>query len=273
MKVASRNITSWLIAATFTSGAASVSAQVDESNVAIEDDIAAAESPANVMQLLVIDPYAELRTGPGRGFPIFYAVEQGESIEIIARRPGWFEVRTVTGQTGWTSTRELSRTMLASGAPADIPSVSHGDYLRSSWQLGMRSGSFVDGVLDGSDTFTAVAGYRFTSWLGLELELGKVFNNDVRGTTYGINAVIEPLSHWKVSPWLSVGVGNLDIDSQPKLVPLSIDSADFDSYSIGGNYYLGRNFLIQTSYRWYSIDADIRTERVQSWNLGFSAFF
>lgn len=229
--------------------------------------------PAGAMHLLVIDPYAELRTGPGRGYPIFYAVEQGESIQVIARRPGWFEVRTENGQTGWTSTRELSRTMQASGAPADLPSVSYGDYLQRNWQVGMRSGTFIDGELDGSDSFSAVAGYRINSWLGLELELGKILNNDVRGTTYGLNALFEPFSHWPISPFLSLGVGTMDIDSQPKLVPLSIDSADFETYSLGSNYYLGRNFLIQASFRWHSIDAEQQTERTQSWSIGFNAFF
>lgn len=271
MKIASRNIKSWVLGVAWATAAVSASAQFDEADVVSGTDTP--ESSANIMQLLVIDPYAELRTGPGRGYPIFYAVEQGESIEVIARRPGWFEVRTNTGQTGWTSTRELSRTMLASGAPADLPSVSYGDYLRRSWQVGLRSGTFVDGELDGSDTFSAVAGYRVNSWLGLELEVGKIFNNDVRGTSYGLNALVEPFSYWRLSPFVSLGIGSLDIDSQPKLVPLSIDSADFETYSIGSNYYLGRNFLIQASYRWQSIDADFDTERVESWSIGFNAFF
>lgn len=271
MKVTSRNITSWLLAAAVAAASVAASGQVAESDVLVDEG--APEPAVNIMQLLVIDPYAELRTGPGRGYPIFYAVEQGESIELIARRPGWFEVRAQAGQTGWTSARELSRTMLASGAPADLPSVSYGDYLRHSWQVGIRSGSFVNGVLDGSDTFSAIAGYRINSWLGAELELGKIFNNDVRGTIYGLNAVIEPFSSWRLSPFVSLGIGKLDIDSQPKLLPLSIDSADYETYSLGSNYYLGRNFLIQANYRWHSIDADRDTERVESWNIGFNAFF
>lgn len=271
MKVSPGTIKSWLMAAAFAVSTLSASAQVEGPAAVVSSELPVAG--ANIMELLVIDPYAELRTGPGRGYPIFYAVEQGESIQVVARRPGWFEVRTANGQTGWTSARELSRTMLASGAPADLPSVSYGDYLRRSWQVGIRSGTFVDGELDGSDTFSAVVGYRINSWLGIELEVGKIFNNDVRGTSYGLNAVIEPFNYWRLSPFISLGLGELDIDSQPKQVPLSIDSADFETYSLGGNYYLGRNFLIQASYRWHSIDADVDTERVQSWSIGFNAFF
>lgn len=236
-------------------------------------------APANsnddkpVMRLTVIDPYAEIRTGPGRGYPVFYAVEQGEVIEVLTRRPGWYEVRAGSGQTGWTSTSELSRTMQASGAPADLPSVSYGDYLKRSWRVGFRSGEFTSGELDGADTFSVMGGYKLFSWLELEGELGKMYGNEIRGDYYAFNVLVEPFSQWRVSPFLSLGAGSMDIDSQPKLVPLEIDSSDFQTYSLGGNYYIGRNFVIQGAYRWYSVDTDLGTERMEAWNLGFSAFF
>lgn len=228
---------------------------------------------AETKQLVVIDPYAELRTGPGRGYPVFYAVEQGETIQVITRRPGWFEIHAGNGRTGWTSATELARTMQASGAPADLPSVSYGDYLQRSWRVGFRSGRFTAGELDGADSFGATAGYRIASWLGVELEMGRVFGNDVRGNYYGFNTLVEPFSHWRLSPFVSIGAGAINIDSQPKLLPLNIDSADFGTASLGVHYYLGRNFLIQGSYRWQTVDADIDTERLESWDLGFSAFF
>lgn len=225
------------------------------------------------MRLTVIDPYAEVRTGPGRGYPVFYAIEQGETIDVITRRPGWYEIRAARGYTGWTSTTELSRTMQASGAPADLPTVSYGDYLKQTWRAGIKSGGFTSGEFDGADTFSATAGYKFYSWLGVELELGKVYGNDIRGTYYGANAFVEPFSQWRLSPFLSFGAGSMDIDSQPKLVPLNIDSSSYETYSVGSNYYLGRNFVVQGSYRWYMVDTDFDTERLESWNIGFSAFF
>lgn len=227
----------------------------------------------SVMRLEVIDPYAEIRTGPGRGYPVFYAVEQGETIEVLTRRPGWYEVRTQSSQTGWTSTSELSRTMQATGAPADLPSVSYGDYLKRSWRAGFRGGQFIQGELDGADTFSLTGGYKLFSWLELEAELGKIYGNEIRGDYYAFNALVEPLSQWRISPFLSLGAGSMDLDSQPKLVPLEIDSSDFETYSAGANYYVGRNFVVQAAYRWYAVDTDLGTERLEAWNVGFSAFF
>lgn len=236
--------------------------------------ISAQESPSEpMMRLTIIDPYAEVRTGPGRGYPVFYAIEQGETIEVITRRPGWFEVRASTGQRGWTSTAELSRTMQATGEPADLPTVGYGDYLSRSWRAGLKTGNFIDGELDGADMFSATAGYRVFSWLGVELELGKVFGIDVRGRFYGFNTMVEPFSRWRISPFISYGVGEMNIDSQPKLVPLNIEKSSYSTYSFGTHYYLGRNFVINGVYRWYTVDTDIDTERVEAWNIGFSAFF
>lgn len=246
---------------------------------AMQQAPAANQEPSNdtdnavALRLTVIDPYAEVRTGPGRGYPVFYAIEQDETIDVLTRRPGWYEIRAANGSTGWTSIAELSRTMQASGAPADLPTVSYGDYLKRTWRAGIKGGGFTSGEFDGADTFSATAGYKFYSWLGMELELGKVYGSDIRGTYYGANAFVEPFSHWRLSPFVSFGVGSMDIDSQPKLVPLNIDSSSYNTYSLGSNYYLGRNFVIQGSYRWYTVDSDIDTERLESWNIGFSAFF
>jgi hypothetical protein len=234
---------------------------------------AADKNTDTALQLEVIDPYAELRTGPGRGYPVSYAVEQGETIELLTQRPGWYQVRAATGRTGWTSTAELSRTMQASGVPADLPSVSFGDYLRRSWQLGMQAGRFTSGDLDGADTFSATAGYKVFGWLELGLELGKFFGNEVRGEFYGFNGLVEPFSESRLSPFLALGVGKMNLDSQPKLVPLEIDSSDYRTYSIGTHYYLGRNFVIQGSYRRFVVDTDVDTERLGAWSLGFNAFF
>ena len=42
------------------------------------------------VQLTVADPYIELHTGPGRGYPVFFVAERGEQIEVIMRRTDWF---------------------------------------------------------------------------------------------------------------------------------------------------------------------------------------
>jgi len=55
----------------------------------------------NVDRVQIADPYIELRTGPGRGFPIFFVAPRNEWIEIELRHTDWFRVRTEDGKTGW----------------------------------------------------------------------------------------------------------------------------------------------------------------------------
>ena len=223
--------------------------------------------------LEVIDPYIEMHSGPGRGYPVFYVIEQGERVDIITRRPGWYEVRTQSGKTGWTTAAQIARTVQTTGEPADLPTVSYGDYLKNSWRVGLSTGQFSSGELQGSELFNFNAGYRPLSWLSVEVEAGKIFGTDIKGNYYGGNLSVEPFSHWIVSPALMAGFGTMEIDSQPKLVPLEIEESDYNHYGLGLNYYLGRNFLFKTEYRSYTVSTDNDNVSVEAWTIGFNSFF
>ncbi|MGI9220457.1 MAG: SH3 domain-containing protein, partial [Woeseiaceae bacterium] len=49
----------------------------------------------------VVEPFLEMHTGPGHGYPIFHTVDRGESIEILMQRTYWYQVRTDRGIVGW----------------------------------------------------------------------------------------------------------------------------------------------------------------------------
>ncbi|WP_075188371.1 SH3 domain-containing protein [Teredinibacter haidensis] len=225
------------------------------------------------LKLQVIDPYADVHSGPGRGYPVFYAVEEGEAIRILAQRPGWYEIRLQNGRTGWVTAAQISRTIQDTGEPADLPTVSYGDYLKNSFRVGFTSGAYTSGELEGADVWSATGGYRANGWLELEGEYGKVYGDDIRGDFYGVNALIEPFSQWQFSPYLVLGVGTMDIDSQPKLIPLEIGKSDFKNYGIGGNYYLGRNFLVKIEYRSHTVSTDDSDVELGAWKIGFNTFF
>ena len=44
----------------------------------------------HTMMIEVIDPFVEMRTGPGRGYPVFNSIEQGETVEVLKRKPDWY---------------------------------------------------------------------------------------------------------------------------------------------------------------------------------------
>ena len=65
----------------------------------------------------MVQPYLELHTGPGRGYPVTQVVARGESVDVLMRRTEWFKVRTERGIEGWASERDLALTTLADGSP------------------------------------------------------------------------------------------------------------------------------------------------------------
>ncbi len=245
--------------------------------------IASADTPKKPVVLEVIDAYAEVHSGPGRGYPVFYTIEQGEKIEILSRRPDWYEIRAENGRIGWTTAGQISRTIQKTGEPADLPSVGYGDYVKNSWVTGFTFGQFADGELQGFDIFSITGGYRFLSWLGADVEFGRFFGSGASGDMTSANIFLEPFSDWKVSPYLSLGTGAMTLGNQPDQPSFKVESSGFNTYGLGASYYLGRNFVIKGEYRSYSINLEKRigttdefeevTESTATWKLGFSTFF
>jgi hypothetical protein len=236
--------------------------------------VQAAESAAeSLLSLEVIDSFVEVRTGPGRGYPVFYVIEQGERVDVLTRRTDWYEVKSESGKVGWATSAQLSRTLQASGEPADLPTVSFGDYQKNNWRVGFAAGEFSNGELEGSDTFSATASYRFFSWGSLEGEWGKVFSSGTAGDFYSLNVLLEPFSRWRFSPELIVGRGKLSLGEQPNLTALGGSDSSFTNYGLGLNYYLGRNFVIRGEYLRYSVSTDNDKVNLDSWKIGFNTFF
>ncbi len=61
----------------------------------------AARADVHYFSVRIAEPYIELHTGPGRGFPVFHVVDRGELVEVIKRRTDWFKLRTAKGKEGW----------------------------------------------------------------------------------------------------------------------------------------------------------------------------
>ena len=58
---------------------------------------AIAETDGEFPTVSVADPYLEMHTGPGRGYPVFHVVDRGEDVAILLRRTDWFKIRAADG--------------------------------------------------------------------------------------------------------------------------------------------------------------------------------
>jgi hypothetical protein len=100
----------------------------------------AVSSAREKLQVFVTEPYLELHTGAGRGYPVFNVVARDASVQVLFRRTDWFKVRTEKGVEGWASQRDMLKTVLADGTPFTfdlgyLPSVRG---RRVPWCLGWR---------------------------------------------------------------------------------------------------------------------------------------
>lgn len=225
------------------------------------------------LEVSVMDPFAEVRTGPGRGYPVIHTVEQGERIELVKQRPGWYQVQTGSGHSGWTSSKEISRTIQATGEPADLPEVGYGDYINRRWWTGFSSGKFLTGDFDSFDIITLVGGYRFNKWISAGFEHGRSYGTDTTGRQYGGIFTIEPFTAWRLSPVLSVGAGRLALDNQPRQVSFNAEDANYYLVGFGASYYIGRQFVVKTEGRYYRAEADENSDNMFSLDFGFITFF
>lgn len=218
--------------------------------------------------LEVTEPYIEMHTGPGRGYPVFNVVEQGETIEIIKRKTDWYKVRSTDEKTGWAKASQLAHTLKPTGVPVDLPEINHGDYLKSRWRVG-----FSGGQVEGANTFSIMAGYRPFSWAGAELEWGQIFDNSVTSDFYGANILVEPIPAWIITPFVTVGAGMISFDNRQKVLVEDAGTSSYISFGAGANYYIGRNFVIRGEYRRYSVSTDDDSVGLNSWRIGLNTFF
>ncbi len=97
---------------------------------------------ADEERLQITDPYIELRTGAGRGYPVFHVAARNEWISIELRRTDWYKVRTASGKVGWVSRAQLQTTLTEAGVAKGFRDLAVDDYLLRRVDLGAAWGMF-----------------------------------------------------------------------------------------------------------------------------------
>jgi uncharacterized protein YgiM (DUF1202 family) len=224
---------------------------------------------AEAERVQVTDPYIELRTGPGRGYPIFYVADRYEWIEIVLRYTDWFKVRTANGKEGWVQRQQLESTLTDAGSQKTFRDILLDDYLRRRLELGAAWGKFKSEPM--LKVWTA---YRLSDTLSLEGTVGQV-QGVFSGTDFWhINLNSEPWSDRRLSPFFAIGVGRFKNIPNPSLVGAITTNANLAGASVGLRYYLTDRFVVRTDYTNYTaFIADDRSDEYRAVTLGISFFF
>lgn len=224
---------------------------------------------AEYLQLFIQDPYLELHTGPGRGYPVAQVVARGDSVDVLKRRTEWFLVRTGRGIEGWASERDLLRAQLADGTLFSFNRGDRAGFTRHRWESGVMLGDYAGATLISG--FTALS---LTDSLKVELGVGQFLGDLSNGylLDLGLNQVLFP--QWRFSPFLTLGTGFERTEPKATLaVPLDQDSQT--AYAgFGARYYLGRRFFLRGEYRHHTVFTSRDSNEVkEEWKLGFAFFY
>lgn len=220
-------------------------------------------------QVQITDPFIELHTGPGRGFPVFFVAAKDEWITIEMRHTDWYRVRTVGGKVGWVNRRQLETTLTEAGGTKTFRDVVLDDYLNRRVQLGASIGRFKSEPM-----LKLWTSYKMSDTLSVEGNIGQVQGLFSGTDFWHVNLQIEPWSDKRLSPFFAVGFGKFKNFPNLSLVGATNTDAKLSNAGIGLRYHLTDRFVLRADYSLYTAYiADTRTGEYRAVTAGLSFFF
>lgn len=240
-------------------------AQAREEKAAVKE----AAEKARLVQVFVSEPYLELSTGPGRGYPVFHVVEREDSVDVLYRRTDWFKVRDERGVEGWARARDMRRTKLADGSPFTFSLGDMAGFTTHNWELGIGGGDY-----GGANLISMYGAYSLTDNMKIELTGSQFLGNSSNGwkVEAGITHVMFP--EWRISPFLELGTGVVWVEPRATIV-LPEDRTDQTAYAGAGvRMYLTRRFFLRADYRWHTIfTSRDDNQELEEWKILVACFF
>ena len=237
------------------------------SQFAIAGNAAAAERP--LREVTIADPFIELHTGPGSGYPIFFVAERGEEIELVKRRTEWFKVRIPRGEEGWVHFEQLTTTLNPDGQPFDLRALGFSDYAARRWEVGALYGDF-----GGANIIGAYGARSFTPNLSGELWVSQALGRFSDSTMVTLNIVHLMYPDWRASPYFTLGGGVIKTEPKATLVATTDRTDSVAHAGVGVRTYLTRRFVFRAEYKTHVVfTSRDDNEEVREWKAGFSFFF
>ena len=229
----------------------------------------AASAEREHREVTIADPFIELHTGPGRGYPIFFVAERGEQIALLMRRTEWFKVRVARGQEGWVHFEQLATTLDSDGEQFDLPALGFDDYTARRWEVGTLYGDF-----GGANVIGMYGSRTVTPNLSGEIWVSQALGRFSDSTMVTLNIVHLMYPDWRASPYFTLGGGVIKTEPKATLVATTDRTDNVALVGAGVRMYLTRRFVFRAEYKTHVVfTSRDDNEEVQEWKAGFSFFF
>jgi uncharacterized protein YgiM (DUF1202 family) len=220
-------------------------------------------------ELTVQDPFIEMHTGPGRGYPIFYVAERGEQIVVLRRRTDWYQVEGPRGEQGWVFGDQLEQTLELDGTQFEAHRSTLEDYSGRRWEAGVAYGDF-----GGANVISLFGAFNLTGNMSLELALSQALGRYSDSTMTNLNLVHSMFPERRASPYFTLGTGTIHTEPKATLIA-TVDRTDSLAHAgFGVRTYLTRRFVFRAEYKTYVVfTSRDDNEEIREWKAGFSFFF
>ena len=233
----------------------------------------AQDTAATTERVQIAEPYIELRTGPGRGYPVFFVAEKRQWISIEVRRTDWYRVKAEGGPdgsvTGWVQRSQLETTLTEAGTAKTFRDTLVDDYLNRRLEMGAAWGRF-----EKEPMLKLWGAYRLSDTLAVEATLGQVQGLYSGTSFWQLGLSSEPWSDQRLSPFFGIGVGRISNAPNLSLVGATPTDANQAQVSLGLRWYFTRQFVGRLDYtRATAFLSDERNGEYRSLTAGLSFFF
>jgi len=217
----------------------------------------------------VADPYLEMHTGPGRGFPIFHVVDRGESVGIVMQRTDWYLVRAANGTEGWVDQAQMELTLKPDGSEVEFARATLEDFTNAKWEAGVLAGDF-----GGANIVSVYGGYSLNPHVSVEVWGSQILGNFSNGWMASVNVVHETWPDWRVSPFFTLGAGAIRTEPKSTIIQGEDRTDQIGHVGAGFRVYATRRFLLRVEYNSYVVfTSRDDNEEVEEWKAGFAFFF
>ena len=228
-----------------------------------------AQAKADYRTVMVADPFLDMRTGPGVGYPKFYVVDRGESVDILKRRTDWFLVRSQEGKEGWVSRDQLGRTLRPDGQKVEFKAADQSDFTDARWEAGVLAGDF-----GGANIVSIYGGFSLNPYVSLEAWGSQILGNFSNGWMGSLNVVHETWPDWRISPFFTLGTGVIHTEPKSTIVQGEDRTDQVAHVGAGFRIYATRRFILRAEYKSYVVfTSRDNNEEVEEWKVGFAFFF